>query len=64
VIAGGKREGAGRPPLPKRERKTRRVDVYVSEPDGAELDAWAKREGAALSELLADRGLRAARRAK
>jgi hypothetical protein len=59
---GGARAGAGRPPKPASERKSRRIDVYVSEPDGVELDAWADREGRPLSELLAERGLRAARK--
>lgn len=61
---GGKRPGAGRPPLPEGERRdqTHRIPIYPSASERAELDAWAEREGQPLARLVLDRALRAARR--
>jgi len=52
----------GRPPIPPAEVRARHVRVPVNEAEGAALDAWAKREGRPLAELVRDVAVRAAKR--
>lgn len=51
----------GRPPLPADERRTRRLEVRLTDDERAELDAYASREGADVAEAVRDAALRAAR---
>lgn len=54
----------GRPPKPANEKASRHVRVPVTPAEGAELDAWAEREGRPLAELARRVALRAARRVR
>ncbi len=51
-----------RRPLPPDERRTRHVRVPVSALEGATLDAWVRREGRPLAELVRGVALAKARR--
>jgi len=53
----------GRPKLPKSERRSGRIEIRVSGPEQAAMDAAAGRAGLKLSEWLRDVALKAARRA-
>lgn len=53
----------GRPKLPKSERKSGRIEIRVSGPEQAAMDAAAEKAGLKLSEWLRDVALKAARRA-
>ena len=61
---GGARPGAGRPPLPPSEVRSERIELRATEAQRATLVAWAEREGRTLSEMLVERGMRAARRVR
>ena len=41
MTRGGRRRGAGRPPLPPGDRRSVRLTAHVTEAERAELDVWA-----------------------
>lgn len=53
----------GRPAGPPEAVRERHVRVPVNEAEGAALDAWSKRAGRPLAELVRETALRAAKRA-
>lgn len=53
----------GRPKLPKGERKSGLIEIRVSGPEQAAMEAAAETTGLKLSEWLRELALRAARRA-
>lgn len=52
----------GRPPKPAAERRSIILHTPVNAAERAALDAWAKRAGKPLAELVRETALRAARR--
>lgn len=51
----------GRPPLPVADKRTRRLEVRLTDDERAEIEAYAAREDADVAEAVRDAALRAAR---